>query len=106
MPKALSSEVDTGSRKENAAKQRRRAGSKRIQLKYLVGGSYEGSRENLARITAAAALRKARQLLQQGYTDVRICTPRGQVLLPDEFDRLEKQEKTDIANVARRAGRW
>ena len=35
------------------------------------------------------ALKKARELLQEGFMDVRICTPRGQILLPDEFDKLE-----------------
>ncbi|WJR75212.1 hypothetical protein [Bradyrhizobium sp. NP1] len=104
MPKALSSETGTGSPKENAPKQRGRAGARRMQLKYLVGGDHEGSRKNLGRVTAAAALRKARELLQQGYMDVRICTPRGQVLLPDEFSRLEKQEKTGMANKGERRG--
>jgi hypothetical protein len=101
MPKAFSSEVDIGSREENASRRR----AKRIQLKYLVGGNHEGTRENLGRITAAAALRKGRQLLQQGYIDVRICTPRGQVLLSDEFTHLEKQEETDMSKGERRGNR-
>jgi hypothetical protein len=77
-----------------------RAASRRSQLKYLIGGNHEGVRENLGRATAAAALRKARQLLHQGYVDVRICTPRGQVLLENEFNHLEKQE-TDMAKERR-----
>ncbi|KRR26447.1 hypothetical protein CQ14_02845 [Bradyrhizobium lablabi] len=72
-----------------------------MQLKYLVGGNHEGVRENLGRATAAAALKKARQLLHQGYVDVRICTPRGLVLLEDEFNHLEKQEETDMAKERR-----
>jgi hypothetical protein len=59
------------------------------QLQYLVGGNNGAGRINLSRDTAAAALKKARELLQEGYMDVRICTPRGQILLPDEFDQLE-----------------
>jgi hypothetical protein len=59
------------------------------QLQYLVGGNNGAGRINLSRDTAAAALKKARELLQEGYMDVRICTPRGQILLPDEFDKLE-----------------
>jgi predicted phosphohydrolase len=105
MAKAFSSEAGTGSRKENASKQKARAGSRRTQLKYLVGGNHEGAWENLGRITAAAALRKARQLLQQGYLNVRICTPRGQVLLSDEFNHLEEQEETDMAKGERRGNR-
>lgn len=59
------------------------------QLQYLVGGNDRAGRVNLTRDTAAAAVKTARQLLQEGYVDVRICTPRGQILLPDEFDQLE-----------------
>jgi ribosomal protein L19E len=74
-----------------------------MHLKYLIGGEYDGIRENLGRATAAAALRKARQLLQEDYIDVRICTPRGQVLSPDEFNQLEKE--TDMAKGERRGNR-
>src|SRR6185437_12451650 len=78
---------------------------RRTQLKYLVGGNREGARENLTRATSAAALKKARQLLQEGYIDVRICTPRGQVLLSDEFNHLEKPEETNMAKGERRGNR-
>jgi hypothetical protein len=27
--------------------------------------------------------------LQEGYIDVRICTPQGRILLSDEFDQFE-----------------
>jgi hypothetical protein len=76
------------------------------QLRYLVGGKHDddGIIENLHRATAAAALRKARQLLTEGYTDVRICTPRGQVVLPEEFNYLDKQE-TDMTKAERRGNR-
>jgi ribosomal protein S4 len=53
----------------------------------------------------AAALKKARQLVQEGYIDVRICTPRGQVLLSDEFNHLEKQEETVMAKSQQRGNR-
>ncbi|MGY8637054.1 hypothetical protein RAD15_31750 [Bradyrhizobium sp. 14AA] len=59
------------------------------QLQYLVGGDNGAGRINLSRDTAAAALKKAHELLREGYLDVRICTPRGRILLPDEFDQLE-----------------
>jgi hypothetical protein len=78
---------------------------RQTQLKYLVGGNHEGARENLTRATAAAALKKARQLLQEGYIDVRICTPRGQVLLSDEFNHLENPEETNMAKGERRGNR-
>jgi hypothetical protein len=100
MPEA-SRKVGTHSRKENASRKKARAASRRSQLKYLVGGNHEGVRENLGRATVAAALRKARQLLCQGYVDVRICTPRGQVLLADEFNHLEQLEETDMAKERR-----
>jgi hypothetical protein len=57
-------------------------------LQYLVSGNNQFSRVNIARPTAAAALKEAKELLGRGYWDVRICTPRGQILLPDEFDQL------------------
>jgi hypothetical protein len=100
MPKAFYSEAGTHSLKASALGKQARTASRRSQLKYLIGGNHEGVRENLGRTTAAAALRKARQLLHQGYVDVRICTPRRQVLLENEFNHLEKQE-TDMAKERR-----
>jgi ribosomal protein L19E len=78
----------------------------RRRLKYLVGGKHEddGIIENVSRATAATALRKAWQLVKDGYTDVRICTPRGQVVLPDELNRLDKKE-TDMTKGERRGNR-
>lgn len=84
MPKAGSGCAGKYLRKESASRRKPRS-----ELKYLISGNREGLRENLRRATAAAAARKARQLLHQGCVDVRICTPRGQVLLEDEFDHLE-----------------
>ena len=59
------------------------------RLQFLISGNNKVSRVNVGRPTAAEALKKAKELLGQGYIDVRICTPRGRVLLPDEFDQLE-----------------
>jgi hypothetical protein len=59
------------------------------QLQFLVSGNNQFSRVNVGRPTAAEALKKAKELLGRGYMDVKICTPRGQILLPDEFDQLE-----------------
>jgi hypothetical protein len=59
------------------------------QLQYLISGTDQFGRVNLGRVSAVAALKKARELLQEGYMDVRICTPRGQVLLSDQFDQLD-----------------
>jgi hypothetical protein len=58
-------------------------------LQYLVSGNNQFGRVNFGRPTAAEALKKAKELLEQGYMDVRICTPRGQILLSDAFDQLE-----------------
>lgn len=59
------------------------------QLQYLVSGNHQYGRVSFGCATTAAALEKARELLQNGYMDVRICTPRGRVLQSDEFDQLE-----------------
>lgn len=59
------------------------------QLKYLVSGHHQFGRITLGRRTAADALKKAKELLERGYMDVRICTPRGQILMSNEFDQLE-----------------
>jgi hypothetical protein len=75
------------------------------KLKYLVSGNHEGISEHLGRVTVTAALRKARQLVREGYIDVRICTPRGQVLLSDDFNHLEKQEETTTAKGQQRGNR-
>jgi hypothetical protein len=59
------------------------------KLQYLVSGNDQSGRVNLSRPTAASAVKKASELVEQGYMDVRICTPRGQILMSDEFDQLE-----------------
>jgi len=56
---------------------------------YLISGRNQSGYVNLRRETAAAALKKARELLHEDHLDVRISTPRGRVLSPDEFDQLE-----------------
>jgi hypothetical protein len=56
---------------------------------YLISGRNQSGYVNLRRDTAAAALKKARELLQEDHLDVRISTPRGRVLSPEEFDQLE-----------------
>ena len=58
------------------------------ELHYLISGNNQFGRVNLSR-AAAAAVKKAKELLQEGYLDVRIPTPRGRILLSDEFDQLE-----------------
>ena len=55
----------------------------------MVSGRDQSGYVSLARTTTAAALKKAKELLQEGYVDVRICTPQGRVLLSDEFDQFE-----------------
>jgi hypothetical protein len=59
------------------------------RLQFLVSGNNQLTRINIGRPTAAEAVREARELVGRGYMDVRICTPRGQVVLPDEFDQLD-----------------
>jgi hypothetical protein len=105
MPKMDSGHAGNCARKADASGTKARVASGRLGLKYLVGGNRDGLRENLRRGTAAAAVRKARQLLHQGYLDVRICTPRGRVLLEDEFNHLEDEEETHMSKVERRGNR-
>lgn len=59
------------------------------RLQFLVSGSNQFTRINIGRSTAAEAVKEARELVGRGYMDVRISTPRGQVVLPDEFDQLD-----------------
>ncbi|MBR1277536.1 hypothetical protein JQ624_22915 [Bradyrhizobium sp. AUGA SZCCT0283] len=58
-------------------------------MHYLISGNNQFGRINLSRLAAGAAVKKAKELLREGYLDVRISTPRGRILLPDEFDQLE-----------------
>jgi hypothetical protein len=59
------------------------------ELRYLISGNNQFGRVNLSRAASGAAVKKAKELLQEGYLDVRISTPRGRILLSDEFDQLE-----------------
>lgn len=59
------------------------------QLQFLISGNNGFGRVNLGRDTSAGALKKAKELLREGYMDVKICTPGGQILVPDEFGQLE-----------------
>jgi len=52
------------------------------ELHYLISGNNQFGRVNLSRAAAGAAVKKAKE-------DVRISTPRGRILLSDEFDQLE-----------------
>ncbi|MFB6415343.1 MULTISPECIES: hypothetical protein [Bradyrhizobium] len=75
------------------------------RLPYLVSGTNEYGSSNLGRGTATVALRYARKLLREGYMDVRVCTPRGRVLQPDEFDQLKPPEESDMAKGQQRGNR-
>jgi len=59
------------------------------RLQFLVSGNNQLTRVNISRSTATDAVKEARELVGRGYMDVRICTPRGQIVLPDEFDQLD-----------------
>jgi hypothetical protein len=49
------------------------------ELHYLISGNNQFGRVNLSRAAAGAAIKKANELLQEGYLDVRISTPRGRM---------------------------
>jgi hypothetical protein len=71
------------------------------RLQFLVSGNNQFSRINIGCPTAAEALKKGKELVGRGYMDVRICTPRGQILLSDEFHQLKDRE---MAKVRGRVG--
>ena len=75
------------------------------RVPYLVSGTNEYGSSNLGRGNATVALRLARKLLREGYMDVRVCTPRGRVLQPDEFDELEPTEESGMAKGQQRSNR-
>jgi hypothetical protein len=54
-----------------------------------VSGRDQSGFVSLGRTTTAAALKKAKELLQEGYIDVRICTPQGRILESDDFDQFD-----------------
>jgi hypothetical protein len=64
------------------------------RVPYLVSATGEYGNANLGRGSATVALRLARKLLSDGFMDVRVCTPRGRVLLSDELGELEPQDKS------------
>jgi hypothetical protein len=64
--------------------------AKAKQLKFLVSGRNQFSCVNVGHSAVAEALKNAKELLARGYVDVKICTPRGQILVPDDFEQLER----------------
>jgi hypothetical protein len=55
----------------------------------LINGNDQFGRVNPSRVASTAAVRKAKELLKEGYLDVRISTPRSRILWSDEFYQLE-----------------
>ena len=58
-------------------------------MNFLVSATDTAGRINLSRDTAAAALKKARELLYDGCWDVKIYCPDGRVFSSEEFDHFE-----------------
>jgi hypothetical protein len=77
----------------------------RTRVPYLVSGTKEYGSANVGRGSAAVALRLARKLLREGCMDVRVCTPRGRVLLSDELDELKLPKESDMAKGQQRSNR-
>lgn len=75
------------------------------RVPYLVSGTDEHGSSNLGRDTATVALRLARNLLREGYMDVRVCTPRGRVLQSDEIDQFRSPKESDMAKGQQRSNR-
>jgi hypothetical protein len=62
--------------------------AKAKHLKFLVSGSNH-SRASMLVMPRLRKRKHAKELLARGYVEVKICTPRGQILLPDDFVQLE-----------------
>jgi hypothetical protein len=60
------------------------------RVPYLVSGTNEYRSANLGRGTAAVAVKLARKLLREGYMNVKVCTPQGRLLQPDELCGFEQ----------------
>ncbi len=73
-------------------------------MRYLITGTNAHGSANLGRGSATLALRIARKLLREGYADVRVCTPRGRVLQPDEFHELDPQQEMDVMAKGQQRG--
>jgi hypothetical protein len=74
------------------------------RVPYLVSATGEYGNANLGRGNATVALRLARKLLSDGFMDVRVCTPRGRVLLSDELDELKPPQETDAMAKGQQRG--
>ncbi|MBR0900807.1 hypothetical protein JQ616_38130 [Bradyrhizobium tropiciagri] len=73
-------------------------------MRYLITGTNAHGSANLGRGSATLALRIARKLLREGYTDVRVCTPRGRVLQSNEFHELTPQQEMDVMAKGQQRG--
>ena len=58
-------------------------------VNFLVSATDSSGRINLSRSTAAAALKKAYELISDGCWDVKIYCPDGRIFSSDEFDQFE-----------------
>nr|WP_249137842.1 hypothetical protein [Bradyrhizobium tropiciagri] len=74
------------------------------RVRYLITGTNAHGSANLGRGSATLALRIARKLLREGYTDVRVCTPRGRVLQSNEFHELTPQQEMDVMAKGQQRG--
>ena len=58
-------------------------------VNYLVSATDTSGRIDLRRETPTAALKKARELIEDGCWDVKIYCPDGRIFASDEFDQFE-----------------
>lgn len=75
-----------------------------MRVYYLITGTNAHGSASLGRGSATLALRIARKLLREGYTDVRVCTPRGRILQSDEFHELDPQQEMDVMAKGQQRG--
>ena len=55
---------------------------------FQIIGSDGSGRIILKRMTLESAIKKARELIARNYTDVQVLDPRGEVILPKQFDYM------------------
>lgn len=58
-------------------------------VNYLISATDTAGRINLSRSTAAAALKKAYELISDGCWEVKIYCPDGRIFSSEEFDQFE-----------------
>jgi hypothetical protein len=63
-------------------------------MSYIITGTDSAGALSLKRDSAAAAIKKANELVEDGCRDVYIADADGHIYSPDKFDQFRTAEKT------------